>query len=189
MFRRRGFGRPLQRMIVDIPPALQRANELLAIGDYSGAAVAFEELARGAIARNGPRAPILLLQAGQARILAGQAVVGMGHLKQGISLFAARQQWPQLHRAGQHTIAFLNQRGQTEEAQQIQDYLIARLLPMPGGTVGPASTDSAALAEKSKPLLPILCSACGGPIRADEVEWVDENTVECPYCGSAVRAE
>lgn len=26
-------------------------------------------------------------------------------------------------------------------------------------------------------------------LRLDEVEWADEMTAECPYCGSAVRAQ
>ena len=101
MFRRRGFVRPFGRpSIPDIPPALRRANELMAIGDYPGAAQAFEELARGAVARNGPRASLLLLQAGRMRILAGQVPLGMTHLQQGLGLFAARsvaavpQLWP-----------------------------------------------------------------------------------------------
>jgi len=62
MFRRRGFVRPIGRPAMqDIPPALRRANELMATDDYPGAAQAFEGLARGAVARNGPRAPLLLL--------------------------------------------------------------------------------------------------------------------------------
>jgi Zn finger protein HypA/HybF involved in hydrogenase expression len=70
----------------------------------------------------------------------------------------------------------------TAEAKQIEDFLKATL---PGSFVAGVGTS----AEKPKPILPTNCPGCGGPIRSDEVEWADEVTAECPYCGSAVRAE
>lgn len=188
MFRRRDFARPLRRFPVpDIPPALQRANELMAIGDYDGAAVAFEQLARGAEGRGGPRAPHLYLQAGRSRLLAGQVPAGMQLLNKGLALFAARGQWQQLHRSGQRVAAELNQRGLTNEATQIEAYLKATLPPLPAGYAAPLPAQAGG--ERAKPVLPTNCPGCGGPIRADEVEWVDEVTAECPYCGSAVRPE
>jgi hypothetical protein len=35
--------------------------------------------------------------------------------------------------------------------------------------------------------LPSHCQACGAAVRPDEVEWVDEQIVECAYCGSPIR--
>jgi hypothetical protein len=180
---RRPFARALRRGLAgNIPPALQRANQLMAAGQYAAAAEIFEQFARGALDRNGPRAPWFSLQAGRARILAGQVPVGMAHLQQGLSLFAARGQWQKLHNGGMRCITELNARGLTAEAKQIEDYIKATL---PGGFVaGPGAG-----AEKPKPILPTHCPGCGGPVRSDEVEWVDEATAECPYCGSVVRAE
>lgn len=172
--------RPFRRAFVpDIPPLLQRANELMSIGDYDGAAAAFEQLARGALARNGPRAPMLFLQAGRARILAGQVQPGTQHLKQGLSLLAARGQWPQFHKAGERAVQELNERGLSAEAQEISDYLKTTL---PTGFVAPTATAAA-----KKPLLPTHCPGCGAPLRADEVEWLDEATAQCAFCGSPVR--
>jgi len=169
-------------MAGDIPPALQRANQLMAAGQYAEAAEIFEQFARGALARNGPRAPWFFLQAGQARFSNGQIPMGMAHIQQGLSLFAARGQWGKLHNSGMRIITELKGRGLTAEAKQIEDYLRSAL---PGGfTAGPAAS-----AEKPQPLLPTNCPGCGGPLRSDEVEWVDSLTAECPYCGSAVRAE
>lgn len=48
---RRGMNRPFRRFPADIPPALQRANELMATGDFNGAAAAFEQAAQAAVAR------------------------------------------------------------------------------------------------------------------------------------------
>jgi hypothetical protein len=180
MFRRRGIVRPFGAPIADIPPALRRANELMATGDYPGAAQVFEDLARGAVARNGPRAPWLLIQAGRMRILAGQVPLGMTHLQQGLGLFAKRGQWQRFRNSGQRIEAELSQRGLTGQAQQIEATLKASL---PAGFVPGAGP------EKTKRVLPTNCHGCGGPLHADEVEWTDEITAECPYCGSAVRAE
>ena len=183
MFRRRGIVRPFGRpAIADIPPALRRANELMAIGDYPGSALAFEEMARRAVARNGPRAPMLLLQAGRMRILAGQVPLGMTHLQQGLGLFAARGQWQQFRNSGLRMEAELSERGLIEQAGQIEATLIAIL---------PASfvSDPGSGAENTRRILPTNCHGCGAPLHANDVEWFDEITAECPYCGSAVRVE
>ena len=182
MFRRRGFVRPLRHPHIPvISPALRRANELMVIGDYPSAARAFEELAHGAIARNGPRAPLFLLQAGRMHILAGQIQLGMTHLQQGLGLFAARGQWQQFRNSGQRVMAELSQRGLTEQARQIEAILSASLPAsfIPETVTGP---------EKTKRVLPANCPGCGGPLHAYEIEWTDGITAECPYCGSVVRA-
>jgi hypothetical protein len=154
----------------------------MAAGQYEAAAEIFEQFARGALARNGPRAPWFFLQAGQARLLAGQVPAGMAHLQQGLSLFVARGQFQKLYNAGMRFVAELRACGLSAEAKQIEAYLKTTL---PAGFVaGPGPG-----AGKPKPVLPTNCPGCGGPIRSDEVEWVDDVTAECPYCGSAVRAE
>ena len=75
----------------------------------------------------------------------------------------------------------LKGRGQPVEAKEIEAYLKSTL---PAGFAGLPATE----VEKRRPVLPTNCPGCGGPIRSDEVEWVDDVTAECPYCGSSVRA-
>ena len=179
MFRRRGFVRPFGRPIMsEVPPALRRANTLMANGDYPGAAQAFEDMARVAVSRNGPRAPLLLCQAGRMHILSGQVDPGMAQLEQGLGLFATRGQWQKFNTFGNRIVAELSERGLAEQAVGIQTLLKAHL---PGGFV-PATN-----LEKTKVVLPTNCPGCGAPIHASEVEWTDEITAECPFCGSAVR--
>ena len=74
----------------------------MAIGDFHSSAQAFEELARGAVARNGPRAPLLLLQAGRLEILAGQVSNGMPYPAWAEPFCGAQQvrAIPQLRSAG-----------------------------------------------------------------------------------------
>ncbi len=46
-------------------------------------------------------------------------------------------------------------------------------------------------AEESEkhPVLPTHCPGCGAPIHPDDVDWIDNVTAECEYCGSPVRGE
>ena len=37
--------------------------------------------------------------------------------------------------------------------------------------------------------LPTTCHQCGAPVRSDEVEWVDDSSAECDFCGAILAAE
>jgi len=186
MFRKRGLIRPLQRPFSpDIPPAVQRANELMVSGDYNGAAVAFEQLARGAEGRVGPRAPHFFMDAARARFKAGQKSIAMEHAHHALELLASSKRWPAFQMMGENIATFLNKHGMSQEAQEISDYLKATLPSLPANQPGMQSFTR----ERTRSRIPTVCPGCGGPLRSDEVEWLDETTAECPYCGSAVRGE
>jgi hypothetical protein len=180
---RRGFRRGQIRSALrqDIPPMLQRAHQLMANGNFPAAAEAFEALARGAETRQHPKTPNLFLQAGRARILAGQKGIGLDHLKHGLELMARMGLQGQLFMAGNRAVNELNEHGMTAESQELAAWL-KTVLP-----VAPAGLGTAA--PTRKPVLPTHCPGCGGPVRADEVDWIDEATAECNWCGNPVRAE
>ncbi len=177
---RRGFDRPLGRVFARaIPPLLRRANQLMASGDYAAAASAFEQLAQAAEARGGPRAPFFHVQCGRARLAMGRKAEAVESLERGLGLFAVRAQTGKLASVGDRLIADLGQRGLTEEARQITDF-VKGLLPnyVPGRT-GAGAVGRAAL--------PTHCPGCGAPVLPDEVEWLDHTTAQCAYCGTPVR--
>ena len=41
--------------------------------------------------------------------------------------------------------------------------------------------------DPSRITLPTHCPSCGAAVRPNEIEWLDEFTAECDYCGSPVR--
>ncbi len=178
---RRGFGFRRSQANANAPLALQEAHELMELGKYAEAAEQFEKLACAAEARSGPRAPFLFLQAGNARIQLGQEVAGMGHLRHGLELLAATGRYHQLYRAGARVINDLKARGLEREAQEI-----SRLIHRHTPAIAESPTQRGP--DPGRTILPTHCPACGGPVRQDEVDWIDAQTAECAFCGSPVHA-
>jgi hypothetical protein len=175
---RRMFRRQMRKGFAPtIPPILQEANLAFDKGEYGRAAELFEKIASGADARGGPRAPFLHLQAGRARILAGQTKLGMPSLQRGLELLAQRRQFQRLQDAGQRVVMELSERGLKTEAAGIESWLKANLPFVP------------TIESPKRPSLPTHCPQCGAALRPGEVEWLDDLTAECAYCGSPVRAE
>lgn len=176
---RRIFRRYIRKTLAqDVPPILQEANFAFAKGEYGRAGELFEQIAGKAAARGGARAPLLYLQAGRARVLAGQTNLGLPSLRRGLDLLAQRRQFPRLDQLARRVILELNERGLNKEAGEIETWL---------KTVSPIGPTSDPL--PARPALPAHCPACGATLRSDEVEWLDEVSVECAYCGSPVRAQ
>jgi hypothetical protein len=177
---RRMFRRQIRKTLAQsVPPILQEANFVFDKGEYGRAGELFEKIAQTADARGGPRAPIFHLQAGRARVLAGQTKLGIPSLKRGLELLAQRGQIHKLHQAGIRLINDLKARGLTIEAAEMESF-IKKLSPsMPAMESTPVK----------RPVLPTRCPSCGAALRSDEVEWLEEVTAECAYCGSPVRAE
>lgn len=179
---RRMFRRQIRKTLSqNVPPVLQEANFAFDKGEYGHAAELYENIAQAADARGGPRAPIFHLQAGRARVFAGQTKLGIPSLKRGLELFAQRGQMHKLHQFGTRVIAELNARGLTAEATEMEAWLQKLSPSMPTTTAEPSPA--------KRPVLPTHCPSCGAALRPDEVEWPDDVTAECAYCGSPVREE
>ena len=178
---RRMFRRQMRKAFaVNVPPILQEANFAFDKGEYGRAGELFEQIAKTAEARSGPRAPLFYLQAGRSRVYADQIFIGMEHLKHGLSLFASRGQMKKVSNVGNRIVWDLIQHNLKKEAEEISTY-IKTLVP----SMSAMSDDRA----QRKVVLPTHCPSCGAPLRPDEIDWLDEVTAECGYCGSPVREE
>jgi hypothetical protein len=179
MFRRRAqriFRRSGQP---DVPPMLQQANQLMVNGDYTGAAVAFKNLAQRAEDRFPQRAPILYMEAGRAALLGGDVKTGVASLRLGLTMLVSQGRLHRMRMLGQRAIEELKARGLNAEAQEIANFLGASL---------PNQLPAESAAVKH-PILPTHCPSCGGTVNPDEIEWIDDVTAECDYCGSPLRGE
>ena len=179
------FGRRISRALrrrgrPNVLAMLQNANQLFVSGNYAEATHAFEQLAHGAEERYSERAPFLYLEAGRAAILNQDHKTGVAHLRRGLTLLASQGRHARMHMLGNRIVNELNLRGMKDEANEIATLLTAN---------APLDLHKESTAAAKKPILPTHCPNCGGALRIDEVEWLDELTAECAYCGSPVRGE
>jgi DNA-directed RNA polymerase subunit RPC12/RpoP len=165
---------------------MQRANELMAIEDYTAAVRAFEELANAASARNGPAVPHLYLQAGRANFKAGQVVSGMSQIELALKIFAERGEWLKFQRNRRRIVKELRMTGLENEANSLANFLEEQL-PAEVKSIGDEPRNDPRPVARARATLPTKCPECGAPLRIDEVDWMDENTAECPYCGNITR--
>ncbi|MEW6405665.1 MAG: hypothetical protein AB1649_28055 [Chloroflexota bacterium] len=159
---------------------LRAAHEFMESGKYAEAIMAFQQLARTAEERFPERAPMLYLQAGRAAILDGQTRIGIAHLRRGLTLFASQGRPGRMQMLGQRAVEELRSRGLQNEADQITSLLEGNM---------PREEEAEAAAESQHAILPTHCPSCGAALRPDEVEWINEVTAVCAYCGSPVRGE
>jgi len=76
----------------------------------------------------------------------------------------------------------LTEQGYPEQSKVIADWLTASL-------AGKAILQTAAGQGAKQAVLPPRCPSCGALVNPKEVEWVDEITALCLFCGSPVRSE
>jgi hypothetical protein len=181
MFGRRGQrqlrGRGMGRR--GAPPVLQHANQLMMAGDYVGAADAFNQLAQGAETLFPRRAPFLFVEAGRTAILGGDVQSGVISLKRGLTLLASQGRLHRMQTLGQRVVGELRTRGLDTEAEEISSMLGLSLPKEPLTEPVPSR----------RPVLPTHCPSCGGTVKPNEIEWLDNVTAECDYCGSPLRGE
>lgn len=195
MFRRRPFRRiipvrrhPFAPIAAGPRRALRNANNMMDNGNFAAAANIYDDLAKAALATGMMRhAPFLFLQTARARMLAGQLDQSIDAMQRGLNLLAETGRWKALRNAGKVAVDELKRQGRAAQAGEVQAWLDNILKDH--AEVDEAYTRETDVSEQKPPRLPTKCPSCGGGIPSDEVEWIDEHTVECPYCGSAVQAE
>lgn len=186
MWRRRQLQQPAEKP-GQIPTGpllrrLQAAHRLLEEGQYLLAAEAFEDLARGAQIRDPERAPQFYLQAARAYLLAGNIDPAMQLIYHGLGLLANGQKWFRLRKYFNQADSELRARGYTSQADALGKWLYQQLVP-------PEAQEALPQDDAEHPALPTACPSCGAPLHPAEIEWVDEKSAECAFCGAIIRAE
>ena len=188
MIRRRGplHRRPIRRLaralgILEPRPRqlLNQAHSLEASGKYNEAAQLFARLSDETAKRGmNDRAGNLSLQAARCYANDGDGQTALARARNGLRLLTQAGREHRASVALTQAIDGLRARDFGAEADALQKEF-ANLLQ---------EAETPAEAEPAPRRLPPKCVNCGGPIRADDVDWIDDATAECPYCGSPVRA-
>lgn len=172
---------------------LARANKLFDQGKFAEAAPTFGRLAEGA-ARRGMlnRAGDLYLQSARCHLEAGNVTLAVERGKQALHLFGRAGLTGKIERLMPRMVEALQEKGYQAEATALQQEVEARLAEAPPGRRQPSGARPAVWPSTARPMarraLPTKCSACGAPIKPDDVTWLDPGTAECPYCGSVLEA-
>lgn len=163
-----------------VPPALRNAHRLMEAGNYAEASLAFYDLAKKGEERFPERAPILYVEAGRAAVLSGDARKGVIHFRSALTLLGTQQRYRRLFNVGKRIVDELRERGLNAEADEVESVIR-------NNAQAPAERE--ARMPQTRVILPTHCPSCGAAVRPGEVEWLDDVTAECDYCGSPVRAE
>lgn len=170
--------KPMQAQVFQ---ALGRAHRLMESRQFAQAFPIFQRLADGAAERGMPvQAANLYLKAAHARLEMGGADEAAELAHRAIQLFADAGQEQRLRALLPQLTRALEEKGHHGQAVTLRAEMEALL-----GGLGPAL--QAAPAQRGT--LPAKCPSCSGPVRADEVEWIDEHSAECAYCGSVIQAQ
>jgi hypothetical protein len=158
---------------------IRLAQEAFERGDYAQSAQTFERLGAVAAARRGPRAPRFYILAARGWMHAGEPRHGEPLLDEGRRLALAMGAFPALIPLLARLHGEMVALGLNEQAARIASWL----------PEGQPQAHSESQNNRLTPKLPLKCASCGASVHPGEVEWLDETTAECAYCGSALRDE
>jgi tetratricopeptide (TPR) repeat protein len=184
MFRRRPRRRPPIRRGPARPRevalrALRQANRLMQSGQYSQAYPIYRRLADGAAEQGMPvRAAHLYLQAGRARLEMGSGQDAADLTRRAVQLLAGVGQVARSRALFGRAVEALIKKGYRDQALALRAEVAALTADSPS---------EQPVLRRGR--LPSRCPSCGAPARADEVNWIDEWSAECAYCGTVIQAE
>jgi hypothetical protein len=160
--------------------ALRLAHRLMESGQYAQAFPVFKRLADGAAQRGLLlRAAPLYFQAAHARLEMGGAQDAVELARCGIQVLVQAGQIERIRTVLPRLTRALEVKGFYNEAV----FLRAETAALLGGE---RRVDPPVIRRGT---LPGKCPSCNGPVRSDEVTWIDENHAECVYCGSVIDTD
>jgi hypothetical protein len=171
---------------------LARADRLFNQGEFAEAAPILDRLARGADERGMlNRAGDLYLQSARCHLEMGKATLAVERGKHALRLLGRAGLFGKIERLMPRMVEALQEKGHQAEAEALRQEVEARLAEVPPERRAPPGAHPAAWPPTTRPMarreLPAKCSACGAPVKPDDVTWLDPQTAECPYCGSVLR--
>lgn len=183
--------RPPPHLSIDVTKAmnaakkeLARANHLLEAGYPVEAGDVFVRISRLAEQYQRPiQAANLLARAAHAYLLGGAFDQATREARQAIRLKVQANDLPGAVRMTHRILEEMLTHGYSAEAQALRTELDSHLKKL-----GLSLAEYQPAAEVQKPDLPAQCPACLGPVRSDEVEWIDKSSARCSFCGSTLKA-
>jgi hypothetical protein len=161
---------------------LSQANRLIAEGHPGEAAQLFADLAQQMEVSNHPRrAANQHAQAAHAYADNQDESDALAHARRALTLFLQYQMVERSPRFYANIERKLRARNMGKAADALQDEFSKLVGSLPQPQVQPQAP--------GQQRLPPTCPQCGAQVRGDEVEWINQYSAECIYCGSVVQTE
>ncbi len=162
---------------------LVQANQLLSQGKPLDAAPLFAQLAQAMQAGNHPRrAANLFTRAAHSYADGNDASTALTYSRQALALFLQYKMFARAKTFYTNITRKLSNHAMKQAVESLQSDFGTQIAALPVA-VGPQTA-----AKTRHALLPTNCPKCGAPIHSEDSTWVDENTIECGYCGSLIRS-
>ena len=161
--------------------SLTRANQLVASGHPGQAAPLFASLAIELETTAHPRRVANLhAQAAHAYADGQNEQPALDQARRALALFFQNQMVNRTSVFYNNITRKFANRGMKSAADTLMAEFASKIGPM---DAQPASTSS------HQGQLPTNCTKCGAPIHKSDANWVDDQTIECDFCGSLIRSE
>ena len=156
-----------------------QANQLYSLGQFDAAADSFIQLAHQMEKRGKPRqaanlhsrAALALAKTGNEPRALNQANIAFSQF----TLLGMRQRISEFKAELDRTLH--PNKVSTPNNPSIQSNIKAEIEGLTSAT------------DTHRGKLPATCHQCGAPVRSDQVEWIDNSSAECDFCGAILQTE
>jgi hypothetical protein len=161
---------------------LRQANQLMDNGEPGTAAPLFAQLAdEMRMGRHPRRAANIYARAAHAYADANDEQAAAAQARNALDLFSRLNMFQRTRVFFVNITHHLDNRGMRSSVDALQhDY---------GSSISNQPFQPSQPKEVQRGLLPTNCPKCGAPLKREDMNWVDENTAECEFCGSMIRTE
>ncbi len=157
---------------------LVQANQLLAQGRPLEAAPRFAQVAQAMQSSGHPRrAANLYARAAHAYADGDDGANALANAKEALQLFNQANMPSRLATFYANITRKMSSHGMTTAVDELERGYGSRMAP------------PAVPPHRLHAVLPTNCPKCGAPVHTEDATWVDENTLECEYCGALIRSE
>jgi hypothetical protein len=159
---------------------LAKANQLVQVGKPGEAAPLFAQLARDLDSTHPRRAAILHASAAHTYADSADPNLALTQARAALTMFTQYKMMLRAPRFYSNILRKFNDKGMKDAANAIQNEF--------GGQIGSLPAQAPAMKQAKRGSLPTNCPKCGAPVHSADASWIDEQTAECDYCGSSIRA-
>jgi hypothetical protein len=161
--------------------SLTKANQLVSSGDPGQAAPLYAMLANEMESSSHPRrAANLHAQAAHAFADSQNEQAALDQARRALTLFIQSKMINRIPVFYTNITRKFTNKGMKSASETLTSEFSLKIGPL---------TQQSTSVQPHQGQLPTNCAKCGAPIHKNDANWVDDQTIECDFCGSLIRLE